>query len=135
MEKKARFPPKNGNGGRSSSFKTPTSKREKPSYKSLNFLATWMIKVISCFIKIYQKISPFFFPKACRFYPSCSQYAIDALNKYGLGKGIGMIIVRILKCSPASPGGYHPVKWFYGKTTIISFSSFVFSSIFLESHI
>lgn len=46
----------------------------------------------------------------CRFYPTCSQYAIEAIMKYGCIKGSYMAIKRILKCHPFHPGGFDPVK-------------------------
>lgn len=62
-------------------------------------------------IKFYQKfISPLKGTSSCRFYPTCSQYAIDAITKYGMIKGSFMSIKRILKCHPFHPGGYDPVK-------------------------
>ncbi len=48
-------------------------------------------------------------PRICRFYPSCSQYTCDALEKYGLFKGLMMGARRLLSCHPFNPGGYHPV--------------------------
>ncbi len=49
-------------------------------------------------------------PQVCRFYPSCSQYMYDAIEKYGAGKGSWMGIRRIMRCHPFNPGGYHPVE-------------------------
>jgi putative membrane protein insertion efficiency factor len=49
-------------------------------------------------------------PDSCRFYPTCSQYAIDSLNKYGILKGSIKAIYRILRCNPFNKGGYDPVK-------------------------
>lgn len=46
----------------------------------------------------------------CRFYPTCSQYALEAVEKYGAIKGGFLAIKRILKCHPFHPGGYDPVK-------------------------
>lgn len=61
-------------------------------------------------IKFYQKfISPLKKP-SCRFYPSCSEYAIQALNKYGFLIGSYMAVKRIIRCNPFNPGGYDPVK-------------------------
>ena len=68
-------------------------------------------KLVIHSIKIYQKfISPLKGVSSCRFYPTCSQYAIDAIEKYGIIKGSFMSIKRILKCHPFHPGGYDPVK-------------------------
>jgi uncharacterized protein len=77
-----------------------------------------MKRAILCVIKIYQKtLSPdhgfgrFFSPTAgCRFYPSCSQYAHDAVSRYGIFKGIFLGAKRILKCHPWAKGGFDPVK-------------------------
>lgn len=46
----------------------------------------------------------------CRFYPTCSQYAIEAIHKYGALKGTIMAGNRILRCNPFNKGGYDPVK-------------------------
>ncbi len=60
-------------------------------------------------IKLYQKcISPLF-PKSCRFYPTCSAYAIEALKKYGLVKGVLLSVYRVLRCNPWGGHGYDPV--------------------------
>lgn len=53
-------------------------------------------------------ISPLF-PPACRFYPTCSVYAYQAIEQYGLVKGGFLAIKRILKCHPFNDGGYDPV--------------------------
>ena len=53
-------------------------------------------------------ISPLL-PNACRFYPTCSSYAIEALSKHGLFKGCFLSIKRILRCHPYCDGGYDPV--------------------------
>lgn len=60
-------------------------------------------------VKFYRKwISPLK-PPTCRFYPSCSQYALDALETHGARKGTALTVKRILKCHPFHPGGYDPV--------------------------
>ena len=60
-------------------------------------------------IKAYQYIvSPVLTP-ACRFYPTCSNYACDALTKYGPIKGIWLAFKRVLKCHPFHPGGVDQV--------------------------
>jgi putative membrane protein insertion efficiency factor len=68
-----------------------------------------MKKVAILFIKFYQKwISPSFAPK-CKYYPSCSQYAVDAIGEYGF-KGIALSIWRLVRCNPWSHGGVDYVK-------------------------
>jgi putative membrane protein insertion efficiency factor len=47
---------------------------------------------------------------SCRFTPSCSQYSIDAIRKYGFMKGFYLSLRRILRCHPFHPGGFDPVK-------------------------
>jgi len=59
-------------------------------------------------IQLYQIISSIYPPK-CRFYPSCSNYAIQSINKYGILKGILKSSLRLCKCHPFHPGGYDPV--------------------------
>ena len=60
-------------------------------------------------IRFYRRhISPMF-PPCCRFTPTCSVYAIQAVEKYGALKGGFLALKRILKCHPFHPGGYDPV--------------------------
>ncbi len=69
-----------------------------------------MKRILIFFIKIYRKfISPIKKP-CCRFYPTCSLYAIEAINKYGVIKGTGKAAWRILRCNPFCKGGYDPVE-------------------------
>jgi len=60
-------------------------------------------------IRFYQyAISPHF-PPVCRFYPSCSAYAYEAVVKHGFLRGGFLAVKRILRCHPFMPGGYDPV--------------------------
>jgi len=76
-----------------------------------------MKKNILLLIKIYQKtfspdhgILSFFVGGACRFHPTCSQYTYEAIEKYGILKGVWMGIKRISKCHPWNDGGYDPIE-------------------------
>lgn len=61
-------------------------------------------------IKVYRKyLSPFIAP-SCRFQPTCSSYALDALEKYGAWKGMWLTLKRLSRCHPFHPGGYDPVE-------------------------
>jgi len=65
--------------------------------------------VLIFFVRFYQMaISPML-PPSCRYYPSCSNYAIEAIEKYGAWKGGWMAAKRIGRCHPFRPGGFDPV--------------------------
>lgn len=68
-----------------------------------------MKKIILLLIKFYQKYISIFLGKNCRFYPTCSAYTYEAIEKFGVIKGIYLGVKRILKCHPFHPGGYDPV--------------------------
>ncbi len=69
-----------------------------------------MKKFLIALIRFYQKyISPAKGQGCCRFYPTCSQYAVQAITKYGAFKGTMKAIARILKCHPFHKGGYDPL--------------------------
>lgn len=59
-------------------------------------------------IKIYQSI-PGEWHNQCRYYPTCSNYAIEAISKYGFFKGWILAIKRIIRCNPLGKNGYDPV--------------------------
>lgn len=65
--------------------------------------------VLVAAIRIYQKTLSRALPPSCRFYPSCSQYTLEAIVKYGALKGAWLGARRILRCHPFHPGGYDPV--------------------------
>lgn len=60
-------------------------------------------------IRFYQKFISPALPPACRFYPTCSHYSYQAIEKYGLIKGGWLAVKRIGRCHPFHPGGYDPV--------------------------
>lgn len=79
-----------------------------PRLKSINPLRILTYPLI-LLIKIYQNSIALIFPRSCRFYPSCSEYGIQALKKFGFLRGIWLTLKRIFKCHPFHPGGYDPV--------------------------
>ena len=75
----------------------------------ISFVVSLPKRAAAGLIKIYQRyISPHTQP-TCRFIPTCSQYALTAIQRYGLIKGGWMGCRRILRCNPWSKGGYDPV--------------------------
>ena len=63
------------------------------------------IKMIRCY---QRKISPLF-PPRCRYYPTCSQYAVTAIERFGIIRGGLLAVWRLLRCNPLFPGGLDPV--------------------------
>lgn len=66
-------------------------------------------RILIFILKIYQKTVSPFLGNCCRFYPSCSAYAKEALERWGLFRGSWFILKRVVRCSPLHPGGYDPV--------------------------
>lgn len=61
-------------------------------------------------IRIYKRYVSPLFPPSCRFTPSCSQYTLEAVEEYGVLKGLGKGVWRLSRCHPFTRGGYDPVK-------------------------
>ncbi|MBO0602975.1 membrane protein insertion efficiency factor YidD [Sporosarcina sp. E16_3] len=68
-----------------------------------------MKKILIGFIKLYQKVISPLTPPSCRFYPTCSHYGIEAVEKHGALKGSWLAVRRISKCHPFHEGGFDPV--------------------------
>lgn len=65
--------------------------------------------VLILMVRAYQvSIGPLF-PPSCRYFPSCSAYAIEALERHGATRGTWLAVKRIARCHPFTPGGYDPV--------------------------
>jgi putative membrane protein insertion efficiency factor len=66
-------------------------------------------KGIISILRGYQLLLSPLLPDSCRYYPTCSDYSIQSIEKYGIIKGLFKTVVRLLKCNPLFPGGYDPV--------------------------
>jgi putative membrane protein insertion efficiency factor len=78
--------------------------------KILSFIG-FLPKILILFsIRVYQLTFRHLFPTRCRFSPTCSEYSLEAIKKYGILKGVVMSVHRISKCHPFHPGGYDPVS-------------------------
>ncbi|MCL4490952.1 MAG: membrane protein insertion efficiency factor YidD [Nitrospirae bacterium] len=69
-----------------------------------------MKTLIIILIKLYQYLISPVLPSSCRFTPSCSEYSLEAVKKYGALKGGYLSFRRVLRCHPFHPGGYDPVR-------------------------
>lgn len=71
-------------------------------------LTDWPKRVTMGLIRLYQLLaSPF--PSPCRFAPTCSMYTLQAVERYGVLRGVWLGVRRILRCHPFNPGGFDPV--------------------------
>lgn len=75
----------------------------------MRFLQQGLIYILVGLIRGYQIFLSPLKPRSCRFYPTCSAYALEAVQKYGPFKGSYLAIKRILKCHPYHKGGYDPL--------------------------
>jgi len=69
-----------------------------------------MKRLVLDFLQLYKTFLSPFFPPSCRFTPTCSEYAAQAVEKYGAMRGTWLGTKRILRCQPFCKGGFDPVK-------------------------
>ena len=69
----------------------------------------WVLKAVILFIRLYQATLSRLLPGRCRFYPTCSEYAVEALTTYGLLRGGFLALRRITRCHPFHAGGFDPL--------------------------
>ena len=60
-------------------------------------------------LRVYQRFISPAFPARCKYYPSCSEYAVQAVSEFGILRGLVLAAWRLLRCNPFSHGGYDPV--------------------------
>jgi putative membrane protein insertion efficiency factor len=68
-----------------------------------------LARMLIAMVVAYRRYVSPVLPARCRFYPSCSAYSVEALQKHGAIRGTGLTIWRLLRCHPFHPGGYDPV--------------------------
>lgn len=69
-----------------------------------------MTKIAVFVLRLYRLLLSPYIPTTCRFYPTCSSYMMEAIQKKGVWKGLLLGLLRILKCHPFHPGGFDPVR-------------------------
>ncbi len=69
-----------------------------------------MQKAVIATLRLYKRFVSPFLPSACRFSPTCSEYMLEAVDRYGVLRGVGMGLRRLLRCHPFHTGGFDPVR-------------------------
>jgi putative membrane protein insertion efficiency factor len=69
-----------------------------------------MQRTVLALLRTYKRFVSPMLPSACRFYPTCSEYTIEAVAKFGVPRGLWMGVKRIARCHPFHAGGYDPVR-------------------------
>lgn len=77
--------------------------------KFIKYFTKLLAFIFIFFIRIYQLVISPLFPNSCRYYPTCSEYTIQAIEKYGIIKGFIKASYRVLRCHPFAKGGHDPV--------------------------
>lgn len=72
-------------------------------------MPSYLTRFLIGLVRGYQRGISIWLPPRCRFYPTCSSYAIEALQKHGAAQGSWLTTKRICRCHPLNPGGYDPV--------------------------
>ena len=70
---------------------------------------TWPARLLLAAVRFYQAFLSPVYGASCKFYPSCSRYAYQAVEQWGARRGAWLALRRLLRCRPFSPGGYDPV--------------------------
>jgi hypothetical protein len=80
--------------------------------RALRFVMHLPRLVLVGLVRGYQLVISPFFPSACRYQPTCSAYAVQALRTYGAAKGLVLTLYRLGRCHPWGGSGYDPPRWF-----------------------
>ncbi len=68
-----------------------------------------MARLLELLVRVYRNSVGLVLPNSCRYQPTCSQYALDALTEHGAAKGVWLTLKRLARCHPFAAGGYDPV--------------------------
>ena len=79
---------------------------------AFGFLWTLPRRLLVGLVRLYQAVLSPHVPPSCRFTPTCSEYAVKALRRYGAAKGFLLAAGRLLRCAPWGRGGHDPPRWF-----------------------
>lgn len=69
-----------------------------------------MRKAVIATLRFYKRFLSPFLPSACRYHPTCSEYMLEAVSKYGVPRGVSMGLRRLSRCHPFRQGGFDPVR-------------------------
>lgn len=72
-------------------------------------MRTMLKRIVLLPVKLYRRFISPLFPPCCRFQPTCSQYCLDAVEEWGIIRGLALSVWRVIRCNPWSRGGYDPV--------------------------
>jgi len=89
---------------------SPVVARASGRQSALRFLRNPIETLLVGLIRFYQVVISPGIPSRCKYYPSCSQYALDAVREYGVARGFILAFWRVLRCNPLSYGGHDPVS-------------------------
>jgi uncharacterized protein len=67
-------------------------------------------RIVLAFVRLYQRVISPVLPRRCKYHPTCSAYAMQAVERYGILRGLVLAGWRLLRCNPFSHGGYDPVS-------------------------
>jgi hypothetical protein len=83
--------------------------RQGPVRQVIHTVSMAAVRAVILMIRLYRHMVSPLRPATCRFVPTCSQYAVDALTEYGLIRGSWLAVTRLAKCGPWHPGGWDPI--------------------------
>jgi len=78
-------------------------------FSNIKSFILYFLRGYKNFFSPFLSLAPLVFPVVCKFYPTCSEYSFEAINEYGICKGVWLSFKRILRCNPVNRGGYDPL--------------------------